>query len=137
MMERRQSIRVECELSSKFRRLDKTSDPQKLGEAIVRNISRGGVCIRLDNPLPLQTHLHFYLALPHQEVIEVRLVPAWVTELPNLGKYEMGARFVEMTPQQEDIIQNYQYRSLLDRMPPRHHTAKDLHPPANDDGLVA
>ena len=136
-MERRRSIRVDCELSSKFRRLDKEPEPQRLGEAVVRNISRGGVCIRLDGFIPLQAHLYFYLALPHQEVIEVRLVPAWIVELPQLGKYEMGARFVEMTPQQEDIIQNYQYRALLDRMPPRNHTIKDLYPPDRETGLVA
>jgi c-di-GMP-binding flagellar brake protein YcgR len=136
MIERRQSIRVECELSSKFRTLDKEHG-QKLSEAVVRNISRGGVRILLDRFIPLQANIFFYLALPHQEVIEVRILPAWVVELPNLGKYEMGARFVEMTPQQEDVIQNYQYRSLLDRMPSHKNVIKDLQRPSRDPGLVA
>ena len=136
MIERRQSIRVECELPSRYRTLGREQS-QKLVEAVVRNISRGGVCIRVDQFVPLQSHLYFYLALPHQEAIEIRLIPAWIVELPNLSKYEIGARFVEMTPQQEDVVQNYQYRALLEKMP-SHRMVKDLHKESDrDPRLVA
>ena len=135
MIERRQSIRVECELSSKFRTLDKEHG-YKLSEAVVRNVSRGGILIRLERFIPLQAQLYFYLELPHHEVIEVRLVPAWIVEIPSIGRYEMGARFVEMTPEQEDVIQDFQYRALLDRMPSHENVLKDLQKPL-DPGLVA
>ena len=129
MNERRQSIRVECELPSRFRNLD-PGYPPKVAEATVKNISRGGVCIRINEFIPIQCHLHFYLTLPNHETIEVRLVPAWIIELPHLGKYELGARFAEMSPEQEDIIQNFQYQALLQKIPARHK-------PPRDPGLAA
>ena len=112
MIERRQSIRVECELPSKFRNLDPKIHPQKLCEALVKNISRGGVRIRTDEFIPIQAQLYFYLRLPNHEAIEVRLTPTWIVELPNLGKYELGARFVEMSREQEDAVQDFQYQTL-------------------------
>ena len=119
MNERRQSIRVECELPSRFRNLD-PAFPSKIADALVKNISRGGVCIRVNEFIPIQCHLYFYLTLPNHETIEVRLVPAWIVELPYLGKYEIGARFVEMSSEQEDAIQSFQYQALLKKIPSRH-----------------
>ena len=124
MNERRQSIRVECELPSRFRNLD-PGFPPKVNDATVKNISRGGVCIRVNEFVPIQCHLHFYLTLPNHETIEVRLAPAWIIELPHLGKYEIGARFVEMSAEQEDVIQNFQYKALLEKMPARHKLPRD------------
>ena len=129
MNERRQSIRVECELPSRFRNLD-PGYPPKVADATVKNISRGGVCIRVNEFIPIQCHLHFYLTLPNHDTIEVQLVPAWIVELPHLGGYEMGARFVEMSAEQEDAIQNFQYHALLDKIPIRHK-------PPRDPGLAA
>ena len=124
MNERRQSIRVECELPSRFRNLD-PGYPPKVAEATVKNISRGGVCIRIDDFVPIQCHLHFTLTLPNHITIEVKLAPAWIVELPHLGKYEMGARFVEMSREQEDAIQNFQYHALLEKIPLRHKLPRD------------
>ena len=137
MIERRLSIRVECELPSKFRNLDPNC-PQKIVEAIVKNISRGGVRIRMDDFVPIQCHLCIYLTLPNHDTIEVRIAPAWIVELPHSGKYEMGARFLEMSAEQEDAIQAFQYRMLLQRMPSRQRGFKDFHgDPSGDPGLAA
>jgi c-di-GMP-binding flagellar brake protein YcgR len=137
MIERRQSIRVECELPSRFRNLD-SGFSQKISEAVVKNISRGGVCLRVDEFIPIQCHLHFYLTLPDHQTLEVRLAPAWIVELPHLGKYEIGARFVEMSAEQEDAIQSYEYQVLLERMPARQRKAADPQKDAFEDpGLAA
>ena len=136
-IERRQSIRVECELPSKFRNLDPKSYPFKISDALVKNISRGGVCIRVDEFIPVQSPLHFYLNLPNQETIEVRLLPAWIVELPNLGKYELGARFVEMSPEQEDAIENFQYRSLMRKIPSRRKGLRNIHTEFRGDPALA
>ena len=137
MIERRQSIRVECELPSRFRNLE-PSCPQQISDAVVRNISRGGLCLRVNEFIPIQCPLYFYLSLPNHETIEVRLALAWVVELPHLGKYEMGARFVEMSPEQEDAIQSFQYQTLLEKMPSRRNVLKDIQKePPKDPGLAA
>ena len=126
MMERRQSIRVDCELSSEFRSFDVKSPLNKVSEATVINISRGGVRIRTDEFVPVQANLYIYLHLPQHETIEIRIIPTWVNEVPNLNKYEVGARFVEITSEQEDAIQDFQYRTLLQRLPSRRDMVKDL-----------
>lgn len=112
--------------------------PPKVLHVVVKNISRGGVRIRLEEFVPIQCHLHFYLQLPNHDTIEVQIAPAWVVELPHLNMYEMGARFVDINSEQEDAIQSFQYMALLDKMPSRSNVLKDLQkdPPKNP-GLAA
>lgn len=137
MNERRRSVRVECELPSQFRNLD-PAFPSKVADALVKNISRGGVRIRVDQFIPIQCHLHFYLSLPDHEPIEVRLAPTWIVEVPSLGKYEIGAYFVEMSTESEDAIQNFQYQMLLKRIPSRHNVLEEFQKePPRDPGMAA
>ena len=125
MIERRESVRVECELQSSYRDLD-SKNPGRIENAVVKNISRGGIKIRFDEFIPIQNRLYVYLPLPARQTIETQIVPAWIVELPHLGKYEMGARFVNMSPEDEEAIQNFQYQALLEKMPSRPHTLKEL-----------
>ena len=125
MQERRQSIRVECEFSTTFRDLD-SGNPGRIEGAVVKNISRGGVKIRVDAFIPIQDRLYIYLHLPSHHTIEVQVKPAWIDELPHLGKYEVGARFVDMKQEDEEAIQGFQYQALLERMPFRPNMVKDL-----------
>ena len=138
MIERRQSVRVECELPSKFRNLDPKSYPTRVADALVKNISRGGVRIRVDEFVPVNHELYFYLNLPNHEAIEVRIVAAWIVELPNLRKYELGARFVEMGPEQEDAIEHYQYQTLVKNSVNGRSAVKDFQSTIGaDPGLAA
>ena len=125
MNERRQAIRVQCELPTQFRNLDGYSS-QPIENAVVVNISRSGICIRVNDFIPIQCRLYVYLNLPSRPPIEVRVVPAWIAELPQSGKYEIGARFVEMRSEDEEAIQNYQYQTLLEKMPRRKNYPQDL-----------
>ena len=125
MIERRQSIRVECELTTSFRDLDSGS-PGRIECAVVKNISRGGLRIRIDAFIPIQDRLYVYLHLPTHRNIEVQIRPAWIVELPHLGKYEMGARFVDIQEEDEEAIENFQYQALLEKMPFRPNVVKDL-----------
>ncbi len=125
MVERRNSIRVECELFSSFRNLD-SENPGRIETAVVKNISRGGIKIRFDNFVPLENRLYIYLPLPSHQTIEAQVVPAWIVELPHLGKYEMGVRFVNIKSEDEAVIEGFQYQALLEKMPFRPHIVKDL-----------
>ncbi len=93
---------------------------------MVVNISRSGVCIRTSEFVPIQSHLYVYISFPNQPTIEARVAPAWVAELPHSGKYEVGARFVGMRTEDEEAIQNYQYQTLLKKMPHRKNYPQDL-----------
>jgi len=138
MIERRASVRVECDLPSSFRDLD-AAQPGRIENAVVRNISRDGVKIRVDVFIPIQDRLYIYLALPSRQTIEVQVVPSWIVELPHLGKYEVGARFVDIKQEEEEAIQSFQYQALLEKMPSRPNVVKDLlkEPPQNNSGEAA
>ena len=125
MIERRHCIRVECELISSLRDLD-SGNPGHIEETVVKNISRGGLKIRLDSFIPIQNRLYIYLRLPSNQTIEVQVRPAWIVELPHLNKYEMGARFVGMREEDESAIENFQYQALLEKMPSRSDVVRDL-----------
>ncbi len=117
MIERRRSVRVPCEIPTLLRNLD-SHDTQAVSTAVVMNISRGGLCLRMDQFVPIQCHLYVTLHLPSQPPIEVRVAPAWIVELPHLGKYEMGARFLDIRSEDEETIQAFQYKTLLEKIPP-------------------
>ena len=125
MTERRQAVRVQCEIPTQFRNLD-SSYSQPIENAIVVNISRSGICIRVNEFVPIQSRLYVYLTLPSQPPIEVRVAPAWIAEIPHLSKYEIGARFMEIRLEDEETIQNYQYQTLLQKMPRRKNYPNNL-----------
>ena len=130
VVERRLSIRVECELSGSFRDLD-SGNPGHIESAVIKNISRGGIKLLVDDFIPIQDRLFVYLHLPSHQTIEVQVSPAWIVELPHLNKYEVGARFVGIREEDEGAIENFQYQALLEKMPSRAEIVKDLlkHPP--------
>jgi c-di-GMP-binding flagellar brake protein YcgR len=125
MNERRRSIRVECELATSYRDLD-SPNPGHVEVAVVKNISRGGIKLRVDVFVPIQDRLFLHLQLPTHESIEVQVVPAWIVEIKHLNKFEMGVRFVNIREEDEDKIENFQYQALLEKMPTRASVIKDL-----------
>ena len=138
MIERRRSVRVECELASSFRDLD-SGQPGRIENAVIKNISRGGVKILVDEFVPIQNRLFVYLPLPFHQTIEVQVTPSWIVELPHLGKYEIGACFVDIKQEDEEAIQSFQYQALLEKMPFRPNVVKDLlkDPPQNESDTNA
>ncbi len=133
MIERRLCVRVECELTSSYRDLN-AGNPSHIESAVVKNISRGGLKIRIDTFTPIQDRLFVYLHLPSHQTIEVQIRPAWIVELPHLNKYEMGARFVGIREEDENAIENFQYQALLEKMPSHGDIAKDLLRPGKKNG---
>ncbi len=124
MQERRQSVRVECEIPSSVRDLDSLS-PHQIKTAVIRNLSRGGIRLRMDEFVPIQDRLTVYFNLPNHRSVEVHITLAWVVEIPHINKYEMGARFVEMSREDEDAIQNFQYKAILERIASKPYIIKD------------
>lgn len=116
MIERRQSTRVQCELPALLRNLN-AGHVQPIVNTVVTNISRTGLCMQLDQFIPVPSRLQVYLNLPNQPTIEVQAAPAWIAEIPHRGKYTMGVRFIEIHPQDEETIQNFQYQTLLKKLP--------------------
>jgi type IV pilus assembly protein PilZ len=76
----------------------------------VTNISRGGLFIRTDNPLPVQTEVNLSLHLPEDNrVIEARGRVVWNYDVPRNSFHVvsgMGIKFVDMTADQLTSIES-------------------------------
>lgn len=106
--DKRQFKRVSCEIPSSFRDLD---DPSSAGliETCVSNISEGGVAFRTNRFIPVKNRLSVQLNVPKHRPITVRLQPAWITENTRFGQYEIGARFIDLSPDDRNLIRSLIY----------------------------
>ena len=75
----------------------------------VTNISRGGLFIRTDNPLPVQTEVSLSLHLPQDEgVIEARGRVVWNFDVPKNSFHVvsgMGIKFIDLSSDQRMRIE--------------------------------
>ena len=115
MVERRRSVRVACELATSYRDMN-PQKPVQIENAIVKNISRGGVRLLVNDFIPTTARLHIYLHLSRYQTIEVRVQPTWVTEIPHLNRYEVGASFVELSENNESAVETYQQHAVMEKL---------------------
>ena len=110
--EKRHFLRIPCELELSIKSVggDPKSEPLL---AIIKDISRGGIRIRVDHYIPLSDILKCHLKLPGYPKIELQVMPAWRTELPHLGCYDMGVRFINASEEAQETIQDFEYELLL------------------------
>jgi type IV pilus assembly protein PilZ len=76
----------------------------------VTNISRGGLFIRTDNPLPVQTEVSLSLHLPQDEgVIQARGRVVWNYDVPRNSFHVvsgMGIKFIDLSSDQRSRIES-------------------------------
>jgi hypothetical protein len=126
MFDRRGSVRVECALLSSFRDLN-SGQPGRFENATIRNISQSGIKMLVDQPIPTKDVIDVYIPLPgYHRTLEVQVIPLWVAKLPRQGQCEVGARFVGIKQEDEQAIQNFQYSTLLEKIPFRRHYSNDF-----------
>jgi type IV pilus assembly protein PilZ len=75
----------------------------------VTNLSRGGLFIRTDNPLPIQTELDLHFHLPDEPgTVDARGRVVWNYDIPQNGcqmVFGMGIRFVGLAPEQRTRLE--------------------------------
>ena len=76
------------------------------------NISEGGVRFRTNRFIPVQNRLLFRLNVPMKKPIEAIAQPAWIREIPNVNQFEIGAKFLTLTQEDKDIIQDFMSGNL-------------------------
>ena len=112
MRERRRFLRITCELESSFRHLDGEPPPPSFVAAVL-DISRGGLRMRVNHSIPFCGRLRCRLLLPGYPEIVVEAVPAWIVSLPHFECFDVGVRFVNLSPEAQETIRNYEYEILL------------------------
>lgn len=83
-------------------------------DALMKDLSAGGVCFRAMDFLPIDSWLKIDFALPplHEAFSMVGKV-VWVREVPHLNRHEVGVQFVEISDQEKRHIQKYVDDRLL------------------------
>ena len=106
-MERRGSNRVRCNLSSSFMNFDSAA-PWSSHFASIKDISRGGLRLRTHAFVLLSDRLSISFNLPQQEKpVEAKVLPAWISEIPNTEIYEVGVRFIELSEKDKGAIESF------------------------------
>jgi type IV pilus assembly protein PilZ len=105
MADKREHSRAEIQMEIGCRNLDVFSKHNTL------NISRGGVYIQTDTPLPLGTEVDLEFTLPGmEETIKVQGLVVWVHERTkiSISSYQpgMGIKFEEISPEGLTMITN-------------------------------
>ena len=112
--DKRQHRRVDCEIPCSFRNMD-DSGRMVLAETYVKNISEGGIRFRSDRFIPVHHRLFFHLNIPLQKPIAIKTKPAWITEVPSSGQYEVGASFIDLSEDDRTAIRHLVKTSLAAR----------------------
>lgn len=102
--DKRKFKRIECQITSIYNVPDA---PVTLAETTVRDISEGGVRFRSNHFIPVRNNLSFNLNIPKKKPIEARLKPAWITEIPHVGQYEIGAYFLTLSYEDKNILRDW------------------------------
>lgn len=111
-LERRTSVRIACDLPSSFRDVENGTGDKTSRFALIKDISRGGVRLRVHHFIPLADRLIISLGLPKQRAIEVSVHPQWISEIPSLGFFDVGAKFIDLTEDAKIAIHNFQLQAL-------------------------
>jgi Tfp pilus assembly protein PilZ len=99
MLEKRSFKRIPCEYEASFTLLGADPHPS-LWDAIVRDLSEGGLRFRTNQFISLREKILFALLIPKTKPLRMIVVPAWISELPSLSQFDIGAKF-EMVSQED------------------------------------
>jgi uncharacterized protein (TIGR02266 family) len=108
-VDRRDSVRVPVRLHMGFQSYG------EIRETLMTNLSRGGIFIATELPLPLGSSLHVWIRIEESgQEIDIEGEVASHNSGPGLLSEElgMGVKFVRMTPEQEKAVDNLYERTL-------------------------
>jgi len=101
---RREDPRVDVDLEVQYR------TAQEFTAAYAKNISGGGVFIRTQQPLPLNSEVQVRFTLPGvSRPFVVRGLVVWTNPYPSRSSFPpgMGIKFMELEPEAKEIIARF------------------------------
>jgi type IV pilus assembly protein PilZ len=100
--ERRTGLRIDTKIEVMFR------DLGDFAYTYMLNVSNGGLFLKTDSPLPLETGIEMRLKLPDdQEVMEIQGRVVWSNPITNILPAGMGIQFIHMLPEHQQKIQRF------------------------------
>ena len=111
---RREDPRVDVDLEIQYR------TAQEFTAAYAKNISGGGVFIRTQQPLPLNSEVQVRFTLPGvSRPFVVHGLVVWTNPHPSRSSFPpgMGIKFMELAPEAEEIIARFVKEKLPAAVP--------------------
>lgn len=102
---KRQHPRAECSINSTYKDLDAVDRSKSYGDAVVSDISEGGIRFRVSNFISVRNRLSMFLTPEKSSSLEAIVKPAWIKEIPHLSQFEIGASFISISQEDKRIIQ--------------------------------
>ena len=106
--ERRRWKRFNCEFVCSLLHLGGNAGSAHPAEALVKDISSGGIRVWTQRFIPLSTRILSYLQLPNRAPVAVHLKPAWTAELRHFDRYETGFTFEAVSDEEKSLLEDYQ-----------------------------
>ena len=115
MEERRKFVRLDTRLEISYAVLP----AEQAKHAVTKDISAGGICLFAEKPLPPGTRLQVAMTLPgRKEPVHFTAEVVWAESYEVIGKeqrqraVEIGVRFVEIAPKDQEAILQHVILSL-------------------------
>jgi uncharacterized protein (TIGR02266 family) len=112
VQERRKYVRLTADVEVRYDVLDTKS--HEAMQAVTRNISAGGICLIINEQLPIGTVLQLDIYLPqNQPVIKAKGKIVWISAFRMANekeRYDAGIEFIEIDEEQRKIIDKYVLR---------------------------
>lgn len=103
--EKRQFLRLNAYHLVKYRPLASDKEGASFVLAALKDISSGGVCLRVEESLPVSTTIELKINFPHvNTAIPCLAKIVWVRQRTPGSPYEMGAQFTDIDESLRHII---------------------------------
>lgn len=104
---RRNYLRLNAYHLAKYRLIQKTGDKPII--AAVKNIGGGGICLQIEEYLPISSIIQLYINFPKlSRPIPTLAKVVWIRKVGNRNMYEAGIEFVDI----EQIFRNAIVKSV-------------------------
>jgi len=117
MPEKRKFVRLNIKILAKWKKITGTPDTKLNNLDIIRNISRGGICLNMHKKLKIGDKLLLEIKLPTKKIIKAKGKVVWIKDMGILDlereeEYEVGVEFSEMCNEDRQEINKFLFESL-------------------------
>ncbi len=108
MEEKRKFVRLEINVAVKWKKIPEEA---LVGLDVTKNISKGGICLMVDEKLEIGDNLELEIEIPEKKVVQARVKVIRVRELKlteeGRKEYEAGVEFFEISDEDREEIEGF------------------------------
>ena len=114
MPEKRKFVRLDMKVLVKWKRIPEQTPSSA---DVMRNISRGGICLTVSETILKGDHLSLQIKLPTQKVITVTSEVVWIKDisadnLDNRMEYDIGCEFLDLRKEDMQELEQFVFEAF-------------------------